>query len=171
MDAIGFLCVSLGSSTVQLHDILGSRSTCACSEAGFSTQNGERAWGVYYWRVAFYCVFLWEKWLNAKDIHKEMLPTYGGKCLSRKAVHIWVTNVSLMTKRLKRMCVSGWGNNEKTSMLWVSTHWYSNGTSISMLVEDILRNTSNAFLRFEYHMFWVLYPFVSYLLILPRNLV
>jgi hypothetical protein len=28
--------------------------------------------------------------LNAKDIHKEMFPVYGGKCLSRKAVHNWV---------------------------------------------------------------------------------
>jgi hypothetical protein len=32
---------------------------------------------------------LWAKGLNAKDIHKEMLHVYGGKCLSRKAVHSW----------------------------------------------------------------------------------
>jgi hypothetical protein len=31
--------------------------------------------------------FLWEEGLNAKDIHKEMLAVYGGKCLSLKAVH------------------------------------------------------------------------------------
>jgi hypothetical protein len=37
------------------------------------------------------------KGLNAKDIHKKMFPVYGGKCLSRKAVHNWV-------KRLKRRC-------------------------------------------------------------------
>jgi hypothetical protein len=43
MDVIGFLCVSLGSSTVQLHDSLGSRRACACSQAGFSSQNGDRA--------------------------------------------------------------------------------------------------------------------------------
>jgi hypothetical protein len=43
MDVIGFLYVSLGSSTVQLHDILGSRYTCPCSEVGFSSQNGDRA--------------------------------------------------------------------------------------------------------------------------------
>jgi hypothetical protein len=41
--------------------------------------------------------FLWAKGLNTKDIHKEMFPVYGGKCLSRKAVHNWVANVSLMT--------------------------------------------------------------------------
>jgi hypothetical protein len=42
MNVIGFLCVSLGSSTVQLHDSLGSRRACACSEVGFSSQNGNR---------------------------------------------------------------------------------------------------------------------------------
>jgi hypothetical protein len=39
MDVIGFLCVTLGNSTVQLHDSVGSRYACACSEAGFSSQN------------------------------------------------------------------------------------------------------------------------------------
>jgi hypothetical protein len=34
--------------------------------------------------------FLWAKGLNAKDFHKEILPVYGGKCLSRKSVHNWV---------------------------------------------------------------------------------
>jgi hypothetical protein len=42
MDVIGFLCVSLGSSTVQFQDSLGSRRACACLEAGFSSQNGDR---------------------------------------------------------------------------------------------------------------------------------
>jgi hypothetical protein len=31
--------------------------------------------------------FLWAKGLGAKDIHKEMFPVYGGKCLSYKAAH------------------------------------------------------------------------------------
>jgi hypothetical protein len=31
--------------------------------------------------------FLWEKGLDAKDIHKEIFPVYGGKCLLCKAVH------------------------------------------------------------------------------------
>jgi hypothetical protein len=38
--------------------------------------------------------FLWENKHNAKDIHKEIFPVYGGKCLSRKAVHNWVENFS-----------------------------------------------------------------------------
>jgi hypothetical protein len=43
MDVICFLCISRGSSTVKLHDSLGSRRACACSEAGFGSQNGDLA--------------------------------------------------------------------------------------------------------------------------------
>jgi hypothetical protein len=39
---------------------------------------------------SFCCAFLWAKGLIAKDIHKEIFPVYGGKCLSRKAFHNWV---------------------------------------------------------------------------------
>jgi hypothetical protein len=34
--------------------------------------------------------FLWANRLTAKDIHKEMFPLYYVKCLSHKAVYIWV---------------------------------------------------------------------------------
>jgi hypothetical protein len=51
MDVIGFLYVTLCSSTVQFHDSQGSRRACACSDAGFSIQNGDDAWGVYYRRA------------------------------------------------------------------------------------------------------------------------
>jgi hypothetical protein len=43
--------------------------------------------------IVLWCIFLGAKEFTAKDIHKEMFPVYGGKCLSRKAVHDWVTNV------------------------------------------------------------------------------
>jgi hypothetical protein len=43
MDVIGFLCVSLGSSTVQPRDTIGSRRAGAYSVAGFRNQNGSRA--------------------------------------------------------------------------------------------------------------------------------
>jgi transposase len=49
---------------------------------------------MYYQRAAFCCAFLWIKGLNTKDIHKEMFPVYGGKCLSRKAVYNWVKKFS-----------------------------------------------------------------------------
>jgi hypothetical protein len=51
--------------------------------------------------------FLWAKGLNARDIHKEMFPVYGGKCISYKMVHNWAANASLMMKRLKQTCGSG----------------------------------------------------------------
>jgi hypothetical protein len=79
MDVIGFLCVSLGSSTAQLHDSLGSRRACTNSEVGFSTQNDDR-------RAVFSCGVFVAKGIIAMDILKEMFPVYGGKCLSLKAV-------------------------------------------------------------------------------------
>jgi hypothetical protein len=57
---------------------------------------------VYHRRAAFRCAFLWAKGLNTEDVHNEMFPVYGGKCLSFKVVHNCVTNVSLMKKSLKR---------------------------------------------------------------------
>jgi hypothetical protein len=53
LDVVGFICVSQGSSTVELHNSLGSRRAYACLEAGFSSQNGDRAWGLYYRRTVF----------------------------------------------------------------------------------------------------------------------
>jgi hypothetical protein len=38
--------------------------------------------------------FLWAKGLNAKDIHKEICPVYGGKCFSCKVVHSLVEKFS-----------------------------------------------------------------------------
>jgi hypothetical protein len=73
MDIIGFMYVSVGSSTVQVHGSLGSRSACACSEAGFNSQIDDHAWGVYYRIAGVCCEFLWVKGLSAKDIHKEYL--------------------------------------------------------------------------------------------------
>jgi hypothetical protein len=55
----------------------------------FSSQNGDRDWGVYYARTAFCCALLWTKGRNAKTINKEMFRVYGGKCSSGKAAHKW----------------------------------------------------------------------------------
>jgi hypothetical protein len=51
--------------------------------------------------------FLWAKGLSEKNICKEMFPVYDGKCLSGKAIHNWVANISLVMKRSKRRCGSG----------------------------------------------------------------
>jgi hypothetical protein len=68
--------------------------------------------------------FLWAKGLNRRDIHKEILPVYGGKRLSRRGVHSWVADVSLMTKKLKRRRAEVAETTvKKTSMLRVSMQW------------------------------------------------
>jgi hypothetical protein len=85
INVIGFLCVSLDSSAVQLHDILGGRLACACSEAGFSSQNGDRASSSEEYRSVVH--YLETTGPNTKNIHKATSPVRSGKCLSRKAVH------------------------------------------------------------------------------------
>jgi hypothetical protein len=131
--------------------------------AGFSSQNGDEAWGVYYWNQRSVLRLLWEKGLNAKYIRKETFSVYGGKCLSRKAVHKSVAKVSLMTKKLKRRCRSVWDNSllccgfrctDKT-MVQVYYYWWRICRDIKFLG------------GFKYYMFYVLYPFVTHLPTLP----
>jgi len=43
------------------------------------------------WRCAF---FVGKKKMEAKDIHKEILPMYGEHCLSCQTVHNWVQKFS-----------------------------------------------------------------------------
>jgi hypothetical protein len=106
--------------------------------------------------------FLWAKGLSAKDIDKEMLPVYGGKCLLRKAVHNWVAKVSLMTKRLKRRC----GISETTVKRLLCCGFRRTGKAMGQVYQCWWRmcREINVFTRFEYHMFYVLYPFMTYLL-------
>jgi hypothetical protein len=129
MGITDLLCVSLGNGKVRLHGSLGGRCACACSEASFSIQNGECAWGVYYQRTLFCCAFLVGK----------RTPVYSGKYLSHKAVHSWVENVLLMTKRLKR--VWKWLRQQSKDFCAVGfdalvKRWDKS----SVLVEDMSRN-------------------------------
>jgi hypothetical protein len=93
MDVVSFLCVSL-ASTVQLHDSLGSRRACAYSEAAFSSQNGDRAWEVYYLRAAFCCAFIFcgQKGSMQKTfIKKCFLFTVGSVCRGKRFTTGWKT--------------------------------------------------------------------------------
>jgi hypothetical protein len=47
-----------------------------------------------YRRTALFVRFLLPKGLNAKEIHEEMFPAYGWKCLSGEAIHKWVEKFS-----------------------------------------------------------------------------
>jgi hypothetical protein len=88
------LCVSLSSGTVLLHDDLGSRHGCACSNDGFSSKYGDSAREVCYLRVAFCCAFSASKRTNVKDSHNEIFPVYCGNCFSCKAFHNWFEKFS-----------------------------------------------------------------------------
>jgi hypothetical protein len=93
-------------------------------------------------RVLLCVFFCGSNGINATDIHKDMFALYGGKCLSRKAVHNWVVNVSLRTKSLKRR--SG-GAEVRKWLRQQSEDFYAADfdalvklwTSVSMLVEDM----------------------------------
>jgi hypothetical protein len=90
MDVIGFLFVSLGNSTVQFHHSLGSRRAWACSEAGFSSQNGERAWGVYYRKPEFFLRFCGQTDSVQRIFIKKYFLFTVGSVSSRKAIHNWI---------------------------------------------------------------------------------
>jgi hypothetical protein len=78
INAIGFLCVSLGSCTVQLQKSFAGRRAYACSEAYFSSQNGDHARGVYYRRTALCCAFLYGQKYSIQ--RKCFLFTVGSGC-------------------------------------------------------------------------------------------
>jgi hypothetical protein len=93
LDVIGSLWVSLGSSTVQLDESLGSRRACTCSEAGFSSQISDCARGLYYRRGGRKKYFLF----MAGIVRRVKGFTTGSRSVAK---------VSLMTKTLKRRCGS-----------------------------------------------------------------
>jgi hypothetical protein len=162
MDVIGFLCVSLGSSTVQLRDSLGSWRAWACSETGFNNLNWDDASGIYYWRVAFCCAFY------VGDINKGMFPVYGGKCLSREAVHNWVEKFSSRTSESRRWWNGGTDMAEATVKIFLCCGVRHTGRARDKCINVgggygeklIFFSRSNI-------MFHVLYPFVTYILTLP----
>jgi hypothetical protein len=166
MDVIGFLCASLGSSIVQLYGSLGGRRECTCSETGFSSQNGDHACGC---TTEEQC-FLWAKGLNAEDIHKEMCPVYAGKCLSRKAVHNWVEKFSQGRSIVADDARPG-AEVAETAVKRLLCCWFrSTDKVMGQVYQCWLRicREINVFSRFEYHIFYVLYPFLAYLLTLLR---
>jgi hypothetical protein len=123
MNVTGFLYVSLCSSTVQFHDSLGS-SACACLEAGFSSQNGDSVWGMYYRKSAF---FLLVKELNENDIlWISFLLTVGSVCRVKRFITVW-----RQFRRRRR------GLNEVAGFDELVKRW----GCLSMLVEVMSRNT------------------------------
>jgi hypothetical protein len=74
--------------------------------------------------------------------------------------------VSLMAKRLKRRCGNGLDNSQKTSLLGFRRAGKAMGQVYQCWWRICLEKF---FLTFKYHMFYVLYQFVTYFLTLPRS--
>jgi hypothetical protein len=165
-----FLCVPLGSSTVQLRDSLGNRRACSCSEDGFGSENGYRVWGVYYRRAAFCFAFFCKQKDSMQRIFitKCFMFTVGSVCYVKLFTTGWLMFHCWQRRRncgeevaktsIKRLLCCGFRRTGK-AMGQVYQWWWR-----------ICREV-NVFPRFEYHMFHVLYPFVAYLLTLPRKLI
>jgi hypothetical protein len=73
---------------------------------------------------------------NAKDVHKEVFPVYGGKCLSRKAVHNWVQKFS---QKLSNAADDARPGVEVARQQSSVDALVSDGTSVSVLVEIMSR--------------------------------
>jgi hypothetical protein len=119
-------------------------------------------------RSVLLCVFSWQKDSNAKDIHKEVFPVYGGKGLSRKAGYNWVVKYfhghskvaddeTEVRTTFRRLLCRGFRHTGR-AMGQVYQCWWR-------ICREI--NVSS---RFECHIFYVLFSFVTYLLTLPHVL-
>jgi hypothetical protein len=117
-------------------------------------------------------LFLWTEGLSAKDIHKEMFPVYGGKCVSRKAVHSWVEKFSQGLSKVADYTLPSAEMDETTVKRLLCCGFRRTGKAMGQVYRcwwRICREISVSFSSFEYHMLYVVYPFVTYLLTLPRR--
>jgi hypothetical protein len=100
-----------------------------------------------------------------------MFPVYGGKCLSRKAVHSWVEKFSQGRSEVADDARPGVEVAETTVKRLLCCGFRRTGKAIGHVYQCWWRicREINVFPTFEYHMFYVLYPFVAYLLIPLRT--
>jgi hypothetical protein len=115
--------------------------------------------------------FLWAIGPNTKDIHKEMFPFYSGKCWSRKAVHNCVEKLSQRRSKVADDARPGAEVAEPTAKTFLCCGFRRTGKAMGQVYQSwwSICLEINVFSRFEYHMFYVLYLFVTYLLTLPRT--
>jgi hypothetical protein len=83
---------------------------------------------------------LWAKGLNAKDVDKEMFPVYGGKCVSRKAVHNCVKKRGKSFADDEEVETGSAEVAETTVKNFYAAGFDIDGSSVSVLVEDMSRN-------------------------------
>jgi hypothetical protein len=109
--------------------------------------------------------FLRVKGLNAKDIHKEIFPVYGGKCLSRKVVDNWVEKFSQGLSKVADDAQPGGEVAETTAK-----DFYAAGFDALIMRWDNCIIVGGGYVekyvffsKFEYHIFYFIYLFVFYL--------
>jgi hypothetical protein len=99
-----------------------------------------------------------------------MFSVYGGKCLSCKAVHRWVEKFSQGHSKVTDDAQACAEVAETAVKRLRCCGFRYTGKAIGQVYQCWWRICweINVFSMFEYHMFYVLYPFVTYLLTLPR---
>jgi hypothetical protein len=107
------------------------------------------------------------KGLNANDIHKEMFSVCGEKCLWRKqfttGVKCFADDEEVETE------VRKWLRQQSKDFYSADFDAMAKRWDKCIIVGGGYVEEKNAFLsRSEYHMFYVLHPFVTYLLTLSR---
>jgi hypothetical protein len=98
--------------------------------------------------------FVCEKLINAKDIHKEIFPVYGGKCLLRKAFHNWIEKLS--QGRSKVADYSRSSEVAETTVKRLLRCWFRRTGKAMGQVYQCRRKIYqeiNVFSGFEYHIF------------------
>jgi hypothetical protein len=90
--------------------------------------------------------------------------------LSRKAVHNWVEKFSQGRSKVADDARPGGEVTETTEKRLLCCGFRRTGKAMGQVYQCWWRicREIDVLPRFEYHMFYVLYPFVTYLLTLPR---
>jgi hypothetical protein len=167
MDVIGFLCISLGSSTGQLHDSPGIRRACACSEAGFSSEMATVLRNVLPKSDVLLCIFCGQKdSMQRMLIKKCFLFTVGSVCRVKRFITGW---------QMFRWWRKAWNGGAEAAETAVKRllccGFRPTGKAVGQVYQCWCRicREINVCSGFEYHVFYVLHPFVIYLLTLQRK--
>jgi hypothetical protein len=126
---------------------------------------------LYHRRAAFCYAFFVSKMSQCTENSLKKFPVYGGKCLSRKAVHNWVEKFSQGRSKIADDARPGAEVAETTDKRLLCCRFRSTGKAMGQVYQSwwgICREI-NVFPRFKYNMFYVIYTFVTYLLTLLRT--
>jgi hypothetical protein len=99
-----------------------------------------------------------------------MFPVYNGKCFPRKAVHNWVKKFFQGRSEIADDVRPGAKVAETTVRRLLCCGSRRIGKAMGQMYHRWWRiyRKINIFFGFKYHVLYVLYPFVTYLLTLPR---